>query len=277
MSWSTAKYACLALASTLAGCNQLEAIETESGGGGEGGIPPAVRAAFEQSCGFAGCHGPGTGISPTLAGEGLENELKGTSTAGIPYVTRGDTKNSFIAIVMLPQEVLGELGIDRAIDRMPRGGPYVGENLEIILAWIAGAEFPGGEATTGGTDTGTDTDTGDTTGTGGDEPTWEKVQKLLDTKCAGCHGSAPSTAINGNLQMPVGMAYAAIVDVKSPTVALDLIEPGDPSQSYLYLKLSGEFTGVPGSGGGMMPPGGMVTPEELELVEQWITMGALEN
>ncbi|HEY8377002.1 MAG TPA: hypothetical protein VIK91_10960, partial [Nannocystis sp.] len=189
------------------------------------------------------------------------------------------TKNSFIAIVMLPQEVLAELGVDRAIDRMPRGGPYVGENLETILAWIAGAEFPGGEATTGetDTDTGTDTDTEGSTSTGGLEPTWANVQALLDTKCVACHGSEPNPALNGGLQMPKGMAYASIVNVKSPTVALDLVEPGDPSQSYLYLKLSGEFSSVPGAGGMMMPPGSMVTPEELELVEQWIAMGALEN
>ncbi|HEY8378735.1 MAG TPA: hypothetical protein VIK91_19720, partial [Nannocystis sp.] len=75
MSWSTAKYMGLALASSLAACNQLEPIESESGGEG-GGVPPVVRAAFEQSCGFAGCHAPGSN-KPFLAGTDLENELQG--------------------------------------------------------------------------------------------------------------------------------------------------------------------------------------------------------
>ncbi len=52
MSRKTSKSVSLALAiddSLLAGCNQLEAIETEgSGGGGRRRVPPAVREAFEE-------------------------------------------------------------------------------------------------------------------------------------------------------------------------------------------------------------------------------------
>lgn len=275
MSWSTAKSLCLALASSLAlaGCNQLEAIETESGGGGVTKVPQPVREAFEASCGFAGCHAAGANV-PVLAGPELDGILTATSLAGIPYVTLGDTRNSYIAIAMLADEVLGELQIERTIDRMPRGGPYVGENLETILAWIAGADFGGGVGTTGGATTG-DTDSGGMT-TGAPEPTFAKVQAIFDVKCS-CHALPASMMTNGNLSWPAGMAWASIVGVKSPTVALDLIEPGDPAASYLYLKLTGDFMSVPGSAGTTMPQGGMLTADELTLIEEWITAGALEN
>jgi hypothetical protein len=261
---------CLALASSLVGCNQLEAIETESGGGGGGGIPQVVREAFAAGCADAACHADGGPVEPTLEGAALDDILTG-QVNGVPYVTIGDTANSYIAIVMLPPALLSSLGLSSTVPRMPADGDYDNAYNQTILAWIAGAEFDdAGGSTTG------DTDTGGTT-TGGSEPTFANVQAILDVKCVACHGSAPDLAINGNLQMPMGMAYASIVDVPSPTVALDLVEPGDPAASYLYLKLTGEFSTVAGSTGMQMPIAGMLTPAELTLIEEWITMGAPEN
>lgn len=274
MSRNTANSVCLALASSLAlvGCNQLEAIETESSGGGGGGIPPVVREAFAAGCADAACHADGGPVQPVLEGPALDEILTG-EVNGVPYVTIGDTTNSYIAIVMLPDPLVSSLGLSRTVPRMPADGDYDNEHNQTILAWIAGAEFDGA----GGSTTGTDSDSDGTTTTGGTEPTFANVQAILDKKCVACHGSAPNMALNGNLQMPMGMAYASIVDVPSLTVALDLVEPGDPAASYFYLKLTGEYTTVPDAAGMQMPIGGVLTPAELTLVEQWIEMGALEN
>lgn len=282
MSRNTAYSVCLALASSLAlvGCNQLEAIETESSGGGGGGIPPVVREAFAAGCADAGCHAAGGPVLPVLAGPALDEILTG-EVNGVPYVTIGDTTNSYIAIVMLPDPLVSSLGLSRTVPRMPADGDFDNEYNQTILAWIAGAEFGGAGGSTTGSDSdsssgGSDSDSSSdgTTATTGETGMFAQVQAILDAKCAACHGAAPNLNLNGNLQMPKGNSYASIVNVPSPSVALDLVEPGDPAASYFYLKLTGEYATVPNATGMVMPVGGMLLPAELTLIEQWIEMGA---
>lgn len=277
MSFRPVTSLCLALAALpLAACNQLEPIEEETGGSNVGGIPPAVRAAFEASCGKSGCHAPGATL-PTLAGTELDAILTGTSSSGVPFVTIGDTAQSYIAIVMMSPEVAAMAGVDPPTLRMPldRNAADMAQaaDLNTILAWIGGAEFPGGggDATTGGEET-----TGDATGStggGGMEPTFANVQQIFNTACS-CHLSPPNMALNGNLTLADGMAYDALVDVKSPTSTLDLVEPGSPEMSYLYLKVAGGFDTAPGGGGMLMPLGGMLSEDQLALIEAWIAAGA---
>ena len=50
------------------------------------------------------------------------------------------------------------------------------------------------------------------------------------------------------------------------------VRPGDPDNSLLVQKLEGKQTC-----GGEMPPGGMLKPEELKLVRDWIAAGALND
>ncbi|WAS93399.1 hypothetical protein [Nannocystis punicea] len=276
MSRKTFKSVCLALASTtmLAGCNQLEAIETEgSGGSGGGGVPPAVREAFEASCGKAGCHSPGATL-PALAGDEIDGILTG-EVNGVPLVTLGDTTNSYLAIVMLPDALLASLGLTRTVPRMPADNDFLNPNNQVILSWIAGAEFEGGgPATTGGPDTDTDTGGTDTTGAPA-EPTFANVQAIIDASCS-CHFTAPSAA-NGMLEMPMGDSYGAIVDVKSVSTDLDLVEPGDPSASYLYLKLAGGFEEAGGAGTLMPPVMGLMDADKVALIEAWIAAGAMND
>lgn len=277
MSLTSAKSVCLALLASLpaAACNQLEAIDDTDGGGGSGGIPTVVRDAFTASCGKAGCHGETGPTNPPLAGAKLDDILTGQGAGG-PYVTLGDTANSYLAIKMLPDATLNALGITRSGLRMPLDGDFTNPNLQIILAWMAGADFGdggGGGGTTGG---GTDGTGGSTGGVDPAAPVFTNVQKIFDGKCF-CHNAAPDMALNGNLSLQDGMAYANIVGVKSPTVAINLVEPGDPAQSYLYLKLDGTYDTIPGSGGMKMPQGGMLSADELALIEAWITMDALDN
>jgi hypothetical protein len=272
MSWRTSESLVLAASLALAGCNQLEAIETGGGGGGGGGIPPAVRAAFEESCGKVGCHAPG-GVAPVLAGAELNGILTGASN-GVPYVTLGDTANSYIAIVMLPESVLSALGLTRTVPRMPADQDFLNPNNQIILSWIAGAEFEGGADPTTGDPT-TDTDTGDTDTTTGEpvEPTFANVQALLDKYCSLCHG-LPAGAGNGNFSMTMGDSYGDIVGVKSPSTDLNLIEPNKPEESYLYLKLAGGFEEVGGVGTLMPPATGLADQAQIDLVKEWILAGA---
>lgn len=276
MFFRAAKSLCLAVASLpLAACNQLEAIDTETGGGGGGGIPPAVRAAFEQSCGKTGCHSAGAN-APTLAGAELDAILTGSSSTGVPYVTIGDTTQSYIAIAMMSDEVAAMAGVERAVARMPidrnPADPVQQANLNTILAWIGGAEFPGGGGETSG---GEETSGGMTTGEPA-MPTFANVQAIFSAKCS-CH-AAPAGPGNGNLSLADGMAYANIVGVKSPTTALNLIEPGSPDMSYLFLKVAGGFDAVTGGAGTLMPPpmGGLAM-DEITLIEEWITAGAMDN
>lgn len=270
MSFRAATSLCLAVAALpLAACNQLEPIAGDTDSGGGGGIPPAVRAAFEGSCGKSGCHAAG-GTAPTLAGSELDAILTG-SGGGLPYVTLGDTSNSYIAIVMMPDALLSALGVTRAVSRMPLDGDFKNPNIQTILAWIGGAEFEGG----GGTTTG-DGSTGGSTGGEPPMPTFTNVQAIFTAKCS-CHLTDPGPA-NGNVNLAEGMAYQNIVNVKSPTTALDLIEPSNPDQSFLYLKLSMAFKTVPGGElGSQMPLGTMLTADEVALIEEWITLGAMND
>lgn len=268
---------CLALAPTLAlaGCNQLEAIGTEGGAsGGGGGVPPAVRAALEASCGKGGCHSPGATL-PVLAGDEIDGILTGEIN-GVPLVTLGDTTNSYLAIVMLPDALLSSLGLTRTVPRMPADQDFLNPNNQVILSWIAGAEFEGG--TTGGDEpTGTDTDTGGTDTTGpAVEPTFANVQAILDANCS-CHFLAANPATNGNFTMTMGDSYAQLVGVEAPSVAVDLVTPNDPAASYLYLKMAGGFEDVGGAGTLMPPAMGLMDQAKIALIEEWILAGALDN
>lgn len=96
--------------------------------------------------------------------------------------------------------------------------------------------------------------------------TFDEVQsQIFDTSCAlsGCHG---------NFQFPLlvsGLSFANIVNVssrQSPT--LDLVEPGDPDNSYLVRKVEGNGTGS------RMPLGGALSASQIQLLRDWIADGA---
>ena len=73
------------------------------------------------------------------------------------------------------------------------------------------------------------------------------------------------------------LRHRNIVDVLDSGSSLDYIEPGDPSASYLWLKMNNTQSTVPGGSGNVMPPSGMLSSADLLTVEEWITGGALEN
>lgn len=263
------------------GCNQLEAIDASASGGG-GDLPPDVVAAFERSCGNSpGCHAAG-GQSPTLDAT-VSSMIIGGSANGsaIPLVTLGDTANSYIAIKMLPDNVIAAFGQTRTGSRMPlgfdpaTGSPDTLADTQTILAWIAGADFPGGGTGggTGGMTTGGPT-TGDTT------PTFTRVKNEIFAMHCSCHLSPADLALNGNFSMPLADAYASTVGIKSIQAPMtDYITPGDPLNSYIYLKMTNQQSMVTMNGDALMPDGATqpLPADQLKLVEDWIAAGAMND
>lgn len=265
-----------ALVLALTGCNQLEKLDG-SGGSGGGDLPPDVVAAFERSCGTSpACHAAG-GQPPTLDATISSSIIGGIANgSSIPMVTIGDTANSYLAIKMLPDDVLAGLGVTRTGARMPLGFDYATgsadtlADTETILAWIGGATFPGG----GG---GGSSSSGDPTGdpTGDTTPTFARVQKEIFAPSCSCH---VSDAGAGGLSLLAANAYDNIVNVKSPTATMtNLVTPMDLTASYLYLKIDGGFLDVPGGVGSPMPLGPMLSAAQLTLLEDWILAGALND
>lgn len=94
------------------------------------------------------------------------------------------------------------------------------------------------------------------------------VQAIFGQSCAlaGCHA---------DLQRPflkAEVAYDNIVNVRSEELPdLDRIEPGDPSRSYLYMKI----TGASGIIGARMPKTGPpLTLAQTDTIRVWIESGA---
>ena len=104
----------------------------------------------------------------------------------------------------------------------------------------------------------------------------EDIQPIFTNSCAtvGCHsGPMPSFGLN----LEEGQALENIFNVPSgERMGQDLVEPGDPDNSYLFQKISGnpEF----GHAGPPTNPNLFIdSPELLQLIEDWIQRGAPDN
>jgi len=95
-----------------------------------------------------------------------------------------------------------------------------------------------------------------------------EIQPILDNNCVGCHGVGGAAG----LDLRSGVSHGNLVGVPSTESALNLIEPGDSDQSWLYLKITGRQ-----DVGDAMPPGGSLGDEAIELVHDWIEAGAADN
>ena len=107
------------------------------------------------------------------------------------------------------------------------------------------------------------------------EPTLSSIQaNIFDLNCAlsGCH-AGPNPQQGQDLS--AGQAHANIVDVRSRENAnLFRVAPGDPDNSYLVWKIEGR----PEISGDRMPRGRAPLPQEqIDVIRQWITDGALDN
>ena len=104
------------------------------------------------------------------------------------------------------------------------------------------------------------------------------IQPIFNSNCAfsGCHDSFTSAA---GMSLEADESYDNIVGVPSTQTALNRIEPGVPEESYLYLKVTGDYLDVPGGENtGQMPLNGTpLSDRDLMDIEQWILDGAPNN
>ena len=108
------------------------------------------------------------------------------------------------------------------------------------------------------------------------------VQPIVDQSCAvaGCHLGPVSAQ---GMDLSAGKTFSSTVEVKSKEIPRLLrITPGKPNDSYLVQKIEG----MPGIAGLQEPPGcpgpalnGAQCPsvEDITVIRQWITRGALNN
>jgi hypothetical protein len=98
------------------------------------------------------------------------------------------------------------------------------------------------------------------------------LEPLVVAHCLGCHESEDPKA---KLVLEEGAGFEQLVgrsSVQQPEMAL--VEPGDPENSYLWLKLqhtAAEGKGMPRTLTGVKK----LRAEELELYRRWIVDGAL--
>tara|TARA_Y100001954_G_scaffold209749_1_gene235088 strand:- start:2523 stop:5471 length:2949 start_codon:yes stop_codon:yes gene_type:complete len=97
-------------------------------------------------------------------------------------------------------------------------------------------------------------------------------QVFQAANCIICH--RPAAILNGGLNLLQGAWEASLVNVTSNQYGETLVVPGDPENSLLYKKLSGDLP-LNGSLGDPMPLGAsMISEDMLQLVHDWIAHGA---
>lgn len=104
------------------------------------------------------------------------------------------------------------------------------------------------------------------------QATLSSIQTEIFTPiCSSCHGAGVA---NAGMRVDDGSAFSNLVSVASSEVpSLFRVEPGDPDNSYLIQKLEGSAAiGV------RMPLGGpFLSQDDINVIRQWITAGALNN
>lgn len=110
---------------------------------------------------------------------------------------------------------------------------------------------------------------------GGEPPpdasaTHTRIQNEIFTPTCAVAGCHDATGQQEGMVLSAGRSHAMIVGVPSREMpVLKRVEPGDPSNSYLYRKIVGS-----GISGTRMPPGGRLTDQQITLVRDWIRRGA---
>jgi hypothetical protein len=110
----------------------------------------------------------------------------------------------------------------------------------------------------------------------GDGVTWEaRIKKVLEFNCGGCHNEQDP---QGGLTLLGEGVYERLLQPSAQLPDMALIEPGDPAQSYLFLKLIDDdrIQGL------RMPYNpltgeGSLSQAEISDIETWIINGAVED
>lgn len=95
------------------------------------------------------------------------------------------------------------------------------------------------------------------------------LQPIIGARCLNCHGAGGF----GGLDLTTAVAWDNLVGIETTSYApQQRVVSGNPEQSVLYLKLTGDA-----SVGNRMPQGGTLNIDELELFRIWIAQGAQNN
>jgi len=96
----------------------------------------------------------------------------------------------------------------------------------------------------------------------------DQIQPIFNNNCIGCHGDGG----NAGLDLRAGSSHGNLVNVPSTESALSRVEPEDPDNSWLYLKVTAQQ-----NVGTEMPPGSGLDTTSAALIRTWIEEGALDN
>jgi hypothetical protein len=109
------------------------------------------------------------------------------------------------------------------------------------------------------------------------------VRPFLDSTCGGCHSPiAPSAGMTlGGMGISSAEIRTGLVSVKSTNGEYDLIAPGAPEKSWVYLKASGDVANVTCTSlcdRETMPPSGVgLSAAQLTTLRTWIMNGATDK
>ncbi len=111
------------------------------------------------------------------------------------------------------------------------------------------------------------------------ENTYDAIQEVLWDGMDCTNGVCHSEAAAGGLDLRAGVSHENLVDRLAANGSMDLVRPGEPLLSYLYLKLAArtapELMAGQTVAGSAMPLGGAeLTPDQLDVVRLWIEKGA---
>ncbi len=155
--------------------------------------------------------------------------------------------------------------------------PLSSAEILALACWIEGAAEPGGDTPYAAIDY----DNCEYAAAFGETPSGSgstfsgHVMPLLGQRCAtaGCHGNVAPAA---DLDLTPAVAYENLMKAASQNPDVARVTPGNPTNSYLVTKLSGN-----GLSGLMMPldpnsPTGstQLSPDEIEIIRTWISYGA---
>jgi hypothetical protein len=112
----------------------------------------------------------------------------------------------------------------------------------------------------------------------GEATTWSSVYvNILQAQCVSCHHAGTVYPTTLYMDDPLS-TYNTFLGIDGPGPSetdggLPYVTKGTPSESYLYLKV----TGAAGIQGAQMPLGGQLSPGDLDTLTSWITQGAQNN
>jgi hypothetical protein len=110
----------------------------------------------------------------------------------------------------------------------------------------------------------------------GEPVAYSEVQAVWsEYGCTGCH-----PGVNSSLDLREDRSYDDLVGIRAlEDPELVRVVAGDPSSSFLYLKLGGDppVGDIPGIGTRMPPGSPPINPDDLDLVRRWIAQGAKDE